>query len=75
MLSWMGCVTSFEDVTDDIDAKDEEHRSNYSQGACSRLQDLSRPYLISAGIDSGIRYIFTMNPLIAEVLSKLSRLH
>ena len=63
-------VTSLEDVADDIDVKDEEHRSNYSQGVCSHLQDLSRPYLMSAGIDSGIHYIFTMNPLTAEVLSK-----
>ena len=63
-------VTSFEAVADDIDARDEEHRSSYSQGTSLSLRKLSRPYLVSAGIDNGIHYIFTMNPLMAEVLSK-----
>ena len=63
-------VSSFEEVADDIDANDEVHSNNYSQMASANLSQLSRPYLISAGIDNGIRYMFTMNPLMSEVLSK-----
>ena len=29
-----------------------------------------RPYLVSAGIEEGIRYIFTMLPLMAKVASE-----
>ena len=29
-----------------------------------------RPYLISAGIEGGITYIFTMSPLMAKVASE-----
>ena len=63
-------AASFEEVADEIDAKDKEHGSTFSQPASVKLGKLSRPYLISAGIDNGIRYIFTMNPLMSEVLSK-----
>ena len=63
-------AASFEEVADEIDAKDKEHGSTFSQPASVKLGKLSRPYLISAGIDNGIRYIFIMNPLMSEVLSK-----
>ena len=59
-----------EEVADEIDTKDREHGSNFSQPASAELRKLSRPYLISAGTDNGIRYIFTMNPLMSEVVSK-----
>ena len=63
-------ATLFEEVADEIDAKNKEHGSNFSQPASVEFSKLSRPYLISAGIDSGIWYIFTINPLMSEVLSK-----
>ena len=63
-------VTSFEEVADDIDGEDSQHCSNFSHPANAERRKLSRPYLISAGIDSGIRYVFTMNPLMSKVLSK-----
>ena len=69
MFSRLGCVTSFE-VADDIDSEDRQHGSNVSQPANAELRKLSRPYLISAGIENGIRYVFTMNPLMSKVLSK-----
>ena len=43
-------------MADGIDEMDVSHGSNYSY--C-----LSRPYLVSGGIENGIQYIFTMNPL------------
>jgi len=47
-------VISFEEVADDVDAKNREHGRNFSQSATAKLQKLSRPYLTSAGIDNGI---------------------
>ena len=35
-----------------------------------QLQKLCRPYLISAGIENGIRYTFNMNPLTCKVLAQ-----
>ena len=52
-------ATSFQEVADEIDTKDREHGSNFSQPASAELHKLSTPYLISAGIDNGIWYIFT----------------
>ena len=52
------------------DSEDRQHGSNVSQQANAELRKLSRPYLISAGIENGIRYVFTMNPLMSKVLSK-----
>ena len=63
-------VTSFENVAVDIDAMDEQHGSNYAQVTSANLHNLCRLYLISAGIDNGIRYVFTMNPLMSEVHCK-----
>ena len=63
-------VTSFKEVADDIDSEDRQNGSNVSQPANAELCKLSRPYLISAGIENGIRYVFTMNPLMSKVLSK-----
>ena len=34
-----------------------------------RFKKLSRPYLVSAGLEDGIKYIFTMNPYMSELLS------
>ena len=57
-------------MADDIDDGDVSHESNYSYSLSNELRKLSRPYLVSAGIENGIQYIFTMNPLMSEILSK-----
>ena len=36
----------------------------------SKLKKISRPYLVSTGLESRIRYISTMNPLMLRILSK-----
>lgn len=63
-------ITLFEKMADDIDKEDVSNGSNYSYSLSNELKKLSRPYLVSAGIDNGIQYIFTMNPLMSEILSK-----
>ena len=62
---------------DEIDAKDKDTwQQFFTASFCWNLNWVvelskpSRPYLISAGIHSGIQYIFIMNPLMSEVLSK-----
>ena len=57
-------------MADDIDEGDASHGSNCSHSLSSELKKLSRSYLVSAGIENGIQYIFTMNPLMLEILSK-----
>ena len=63
-------IALFEKVADGIDENDASHGSNYSQSMRNELTKLSRPYLVSAGIEKGIQYIFTMNPLMCEVLAQ-----
>ena len=63
-------IALFEKMADDIDEGDISHGSNYSYCLSSELKKLSRPYLVSGGIENGIQYIFTMNPLMSEILSK-----
>ena len=63
-------ITMFEKMADDIDKEDASHGSSYSHSLSDELKKLSRPYLVSAGIENGIQYIFTMNPLMSEILSK-----
>ena len=60
-------IALFEKMADGIDETDVSHGSNYPY--C-----LSRPYLVSGGIKNGIQYIFTMNPLMSEFLSKALKL-
>ena len=57
-------------MADDIDEGDASHGSNYSHSLSNELKELSRPYLVSSGIENGIQYIFTVNPLMSEILSK-----
>ena len=63
-------ITLFEKMADDIDEEDALHGSSYSHSLSDELKKLSRPYLLSAGIENGIQYIFTMSPLMSEILSK-----
>ena len=63
-------IALFEKMADDIDEGDISHGSINSYCLSSELKKLSRPYLVSGGIENGIQYIFTMNPLMSEILSK-----
>ena len=65
-------IASLEKMADNSDEKDAFHGSNYSQVMRNELTKLSRPYLVSAGIENGIQYIFTMNPLMSKFYQKLS---
>ena len=58
-------VNNFEAVADEIDTND----SKKSGEANNELKHLCRPYLCSAGIEDGINYIFTMNPLMSQLLA------
>ena len=63
-------IALFEKLADEIDEGDASHGRNYSHSLSNELKKLSRPYLVSAGIENGIQFIFTINPLMSEILSK-----
>ena len=54
-------------MADAIDSKDEEITGNDSD--IQQLKQLARPYLVSAGIEENINYIFCMNPLMSSLLA------
>lgn len=35
-----------------------------------KYKSYGRPYLVSAGMEEGIKYIFTISPLMAEIVSE-----
>ena len=55
-------------MVDEIDERDDEYSGN-SATEQSKLRKLLRPYLVSAGYEDGINYIFTMNPMMSELLA------
>ena len=61
-------IADFETVADDIDHKDDELSAKTPLEQES-LNKVCHPYLISAGIEEGVKYIFTMNPLMYQLLS------
>ena len=52
-----------------IDLEDNE-LSGDTQDKLSKYKKQGRPYLVSAGIEDGIRYIFTMSPFMAKIASE-----
>ena len=52
---------------DKIDAEEIKQLGDTTQGYV--VKKLSRPYLVFAGMEDGIKYIFTMNPYMNELLS------
>ena len=60
-------VQNFESIADEIDAA-EEDISGISDNV-EKVKELCRPYLVSAGIEGGIKYIFIMNSFQCKVLS------
>ena len=59
----------FERIANAID-NDDDKLSGDAQDKLRKYQKQGRPYLVSAGIEEGIRYVFTMSPLIARVASE-----
>ena len=66
-------MQNFESIADEIDAA-EEDISGISDNV-QKVKELCRPYLVSAGIEGGIKYIFTMNSFQCKVLAIHSRIH
>lgn len=67
--SLAGSEWNIESVANEIDAKDNS-ASGEPLTRRTKIQELSRPYLVSAGIDNGISFIFCMNPFMSTLLSK-----
>ena len=57
--------TLFESCADDLDESDFQ-KGNDAVEKRRLYSKLGRPYLVSAGIDKGISYIFVMTPFMAE---------
>lgn len=56
----------FEEVANSIDPED-NHLSGDNDEKLKEYRKLGRPYLISAGLEGGVKFIFTMSPLMATV--------
>jgi len=57
-----------EQTLDKNDAEEIKRLGDATEGYA--VKKLSRPYLVSAGLEDGVKYIFTMNPYMSELLSK-----
>ena len=56
----------FEEVADEIDRDNSEIGGNESE----RFRKCRIPYLVSSGIEDGIKFIFTMSPCMSKVGSE-----
>ena len=52
---------NFEEVADSIDEEDNQY-SDDNEEKSSKYKEY-RPYLVASGYEDGIKYIFTMSPL------------
>ena len=59
---------NFETVADDIDKEDTQFSG--SDERLTRYQHHGRPYLVSSGIEDGIKFIFTMSPYMSKIASE-----
>ena len=64
--NWSPC--NLEDAVGTLDDDDNQISHNIDQDM--KYQGYGRPYLISAGVENGIKYSFAMSPLMAKVLSE-----
>lgn len=64
--SWSPC--NLEDATVAIDEEDHEKAHDTNQN--DKYSKYGHPYLVSAGVESGIKYSFIMSPLMAQLLSQ-----
>ena len=61
-------VANFEEVADDIDSRDDELAGDSIDS--HQLKSLARPYLVAAGIENGIQFIFCMSPFMSSLLAE-----
>ena len=61
-------VANFEEAADNIDTKDEELTGDTVD--LFQLKSLTRPYLVAAGIEDGIKFIFCMSPFMSSLLAE-----
>ena len=59
---------SFEDIADEIDSKDAQLAD--CQKDSPRLNKFMRPYMVSAGIEKGVKFIFCMSPFMYSLLAE-----
>ena len=62
------CPMKFEEEAECIDQEDDV-LSGDDQATFTKYTDYGRPYLVSCGYEEGVKFIFTMSPLMVEVLS------
>ena len=60
-------MNQFESVADEVD-KSEAHFSGCTEKETKSIKAISRPYLVATGFEDGVNYVFTMNPLMSQVL-------
>ena len=58
----------FEQEAERIDGKDDEF-SDVSFEISSKYKTYGRPYLVAAGYEEGVKYIFTMSSLMTKVIA------
>ena len=58
---------TFEDVADFID-KEDNQLSDDAQTTIAKYTRYGRPYLVSSGYEDGVTFIFTMPPIMSDVL-------
>ena len=61
-------VENFEKVADEVDSRDEELTGDTADS--KKIKSQARPYLVAAGIESGIKFVFCMNPHMCSLLAK-----
>ena len=59
---------NFEAVADDIDKEDTSFSGKDEQ--LTKYRHYGRPYLVSSGIEDGIKFIFTMSPFMSKIASE-----
>ena len=58
----------FEKVADNVDEEDDKLSGDADK--MTTFKKNGRPYLLSAGIENGIKYVFTMSPLMVKIASE-----
>ena len=61
-------LDNFERVADEIDNKDAQLAG--SEKDSSHLRQLMRPYMVSAGVEEGVKFILCMSPFMCSLLAE-----
>ena len=61
-------VYEIEDIADKVDAEEDKFTRNRMDS--QKVKKICRPYLVSAGLENRIRYVFWANPLMNEMLTQ-----